>query len=202
MKKKEKIIYSILVMLSIIFIILGYSLKVRVYRGKEYTERNEIALYIYKYRELPSNYIKKEDNPYQTTKEALENGYSFGGSIFDYKGEITEYTKNEDLREADYYPNLEENLAKESYGPGESARGKYRLVYTASGKKEVFYSESHYNQKPKNNFKRLSIARINLASNIMWICFGQTFSGVIVMTIFIEMRENKKGKVLLNGKKI
>ena len=46
MRKKEKTIYSILLVLSIIFIILAYSLKVRVYKGKEYTDRNKIALYI------------------------------------------------------------------------------------------------------------------------------------------------------------
>ena len=137
-------------------------------------------MYITKYRHLPSNYILQEDNTYDTTVEAIANGYAFGGKVFRYEGPITKYTNNTDLKEADYYPDVEEIIASERRGP-------YRFVYTNSGRFELFYTDNHY-----ESFHRLTVFKINLFSNIMWICFIQTFSGCIVMIIYMQIRINKR----------
>ena len=182
MKKRENRIFTILLVLSIAFLILAISFRVRVYESKTYTKRNDIAMYIIKYRHLPSNYILQEDNTYDTTVEAIANGYAFGGKVFRYEGPITKYTKNTDLKEADYYPDVEEIIASEGRGP-------YRFVYTNSGRFELFYTDNHY-----ESFHRLTVFKINLFSNIMWICFIQTFSGSLAMIIIFQVESNRKEK--------
>ena len=180
MKKRENRIFIILLTLSIVFLILANCFRVRVYESRTYTKRNDIAMYIIKYRHLPSNYILKEENTYDTTVDAIANGYAFGGNVFRYEGPITKHTKNTDLIEADYYPDVEEIIASERRGP-------YRFVYTNSGRFELFYTENHY-----ESFHRLTVFKINLFSNIMWICFVQTFSGFTVMLIVAQVKSNKK----------
>ena len=184
MKKRENKVFVILLILSVVFLILATSFRVRVYESKTYTKRNDIAMYITRYRHLPSNYILKEENEYDTRVEALKHGYSFGGEVFRYEDSITRYTNNPDLREADYYPDLEATI-------NGGSRGGYRFVYTNSGRFELFYTEDHY-----KTFHKLTTFRINLFSNIMWICFIQTYSGFTVMVVFIQIKSNKrKGKL-------
>ena len=187
----------ILLVLSVLFLVLAISFRVRVYESKTYTKRNDIAMYIIKYRHLPSNYILKEDNPYTTTVNALENGYAFGGDMFRYEGYITEYTKNKDLKEADYYPDLDATIAS-------GKRGKYRFVYTNSGKFEIYYSENHYGQSPNYDgepaFIKITAFKINIFSNIMWICFVQTFSGSLALIIVFQIKSNRK-EDLINEKR-
>ena len=180
MKKRESRIFVILLVLSIVFLALSICFRVRVYESKTYTERNDIAMYISKYRHLPSNYILKEENTYDTRVDAIANGYAFGGNVFEYRDEITNHTKNNDLVEADYYPDIEEIIK-------DGKRGPYRFVYTNSGKFELFYTTDHY-----YTFHRLTVFRINLFSNIMLICFVQTFSGFTAMLIFAQIRSNRK----------
>ncbi len=186
--KRDKRVLIILFLLSVLFLILGISLEKKVYENKTYTDRNEVALYLMKYHKLPSNYLTKEeaDARYDSRKDAIIDGYAIGGDIFEYKGEIIEYTNNQDLREADYYPDLE--YAKKN------GRGLYRIVYTASGKFELFCTESHYNQKHENNFYKLTEFEIQLPSFIMWCCFIQTAGGMVVFIGAHQITLNRRKK--------
>ena len=188
MKKRENRIFIILLTLSIVFLILANCFRVRVYESRTYTKRNDIAMYIIKYRHLPSNYILKEENTYDTTVEAIANGYAFGGNVFENREKELPVIDQEYI-EADYYPDLEATIEG-------GTRGKYRFVYTNSGKFEIYYSENHYGLSPNYEgepaFIRITAFKINLFSNIMWICFVQTFSGFTVMLIVAQVKSNKK----------
>ena len=183
MNKNQKLILLICVLFSILFLILSKSLEPQVFRFQKYTDRDEIAIYIYKYDKLPRNYIKKiNDITHAEVSERLSKGQSFGGDKFRYEGPIINLTDNEDLIEADYYPNLEERIA-------EGKRGTYRLVFTASGRKEFFYTEDHY-----ETFKELNISRKFVASNIMTVFQWISYSGVIIIIVQHQVILNRRKK--------
>lgn len=176
MRKEEKLVVFWFSLFSLLFLILAIALKeVRVRENQTYEDRNHIALYIYKYDHLPSNYITKDENPYSTRSEAVLQGYSFGGDVFLYEGEITKHTKNEDLREADYYVTRN------------TGRGDHRLVYTASGTNEVFYTEDHY-----DSFTKILRFKINEKSNVMWILFSISCSSDIIFISIIQIRKREE----------
>lgn len=174
--KKTRFYFFIgICILSILFLILAVCLKVEVRENKTYEDRDHLAMYIIEYRHLPNNYILKEENPYLTRKEAVQNGVSFGGDVFEYRDEITKYTKNTDLREADYYLDREKG------------RDAGRFIYTASGKFELFYTTDHY-----DSFTRITAFKINFASNVMWFFFYGTYGYILVIIIKKQMEVNRR----------
>lgn len=100
-----------------------------------YTSKEEVALYIHLYGELPGNYVTK--------KEAEEAGWS-GGSVERYTGEGTAIGGS-------YFGNREGLLPKakgRTYTecdidtPGRNTRGAKRIVYSNDGL--VYYTDDHY----------------------------------------------------------
>lgn len=100
-----------------------------------YTSKEEVALYIHLYGELPDNYVTK--------KEAEEAGWS-GGNVERYTGEGTAIGGSR-------FGNREGLLPKEqgrTYTecdidtPGENSRGAKRIVFSNDGL--VYYTEDHY----------------------------------------------------------
>lgn len=100
-----------------------------------YTSKEEVALYIHLYGELPGNYVTK--------KEAEEAGWS-GGNVERYTGEGTAIGGSR-------FSNREGLLPKEqgrTYTecdidtPGENSRGAKRIVYSNDGL--VYYTDDHY----------------------------------------------------------
>lgn len=100
-----------------------------------YTSKEEVALYIHLYGELPDNYVTKD--------EAEEAGWS-GGNVERYTGEGTAIGGST-------FGNREGLLPKErgrTYTecdidtPGKSSRGAKRIVYSNDGL--VYYTDDHY----------------------------------------------------------
>lgn len=100
-----------------------------------YTSKEEVALYIHLYSELPDNYVTK--------REAEEAGWS-GGNVERYTGEGTAIGGST-------FGNREGLLPKErgrTYTecdidtPGKSSRGAKRIVYSNDGL--VYYTDDHY----------------------------------------------------------
>lgn len=100
-----------------------------------YTSKEEVALYIHLYGELPDNYVTKD--------EAEEAGWS-GGNVERYTGEGTAIGGSA-------FGNREGLLPKErgrTYTecdidtPGENSRGAKRIVYSNDGL--VYYTDDHY----------------------------------------------------------
>lgn len=100
-----------------------------------YTSKEEVALYIHLYGDLPDNYVTK--------KEAEEAGWS-GGNVERYMGEGTAIGGSR-------FGNREGLLPKEqgrTYTecdidtPGENSRGAKRIVFSNDGL--VYYTDDHY----------------------------------------------------------
>lgn len=100
-----------------------------------YTSKEEVALYIHLYGELPDNYVTKA--------EAEDAGWS-GGNVERYTGEGTAIGGSR-------FGNREGLLPKEkgrTYTecdidtPGENSRGAKRIVFSNDGL--VYYTEDHY----------------------------------------------------------
>ena len=100
-----------------------------------YTSKEEVALYIHLYAELPDNYVTKA--------EAEDAGWS-GGNVERYTGEGTAIGGSR-------FGNREGLLPKEkgrTYTecdidtPGENSRGAKRIVFSNDGL--VYYTDDHY----------------------------------------------------------
>ena len=100
-----------------------------------YTSKEEVALYIHLYGELPDNYVTKD--------EAEEAGWS-GGNVERYTGEGTAIGGSR-------FGNREGLLPKEqgrTYTecdidtPGNSSRGAKRIVFSNDGL--IYYTDDHY----------------------------------------------------------
>lgn len=100
-----------------------------------YTSKEEVALYIHLYGELPDNYVTK--------REAEEAGWS-GGNVERYTGEGTAIGGST-------FGNREGLLPKEqgrTYTecdidtPGKNSRGAKRIVFSNDGL--VYYTDDHY----------------------------------------------------------
>ena len=97
-----------------------------------YDSRDEVALYIHTYGELPSNYItKKEAEALGWQGGSLEDyapGKCIGGNHFgDYEGQLPE---GHSYKECDI-----DTL-------GKSSRGAKRIVYSDDGL--IYYTDDHY----------------------------------------------------------
>ncbi len=104
-------------------------------RDGVYTSKEDVALYLYTYGELPSNFItKKEAQKLGWSGGSLEPyapGCCIGGSYFgNYEGNLPEKAGRE-YHECDI-----DTLGKKS-------RGAKRIVYSNDGL--IYYTEDHYN---------------------------------------------------------
>ncbi len=186
-KQKTAIIYTIYLFLISILFICALSTRTYIHQGGAYSDKNHVSLYLYTYKELPSNYIRKQDA--EDSGLQPDNGKYIGGNTFYYTGAIKQYTSNTSLREADVeYPT--DKTEK---------RGKKRLVYTVDCS-EVFYTDDHY-----ETFSKVTRWSINGTSNVFWIFFGTTIAVGIAYSCFCaakgkETRESYKNDVLIASK--
>ena len=107
-----------------------------------YTSKNEVALYIYTYKKLPSNYITKSEASalgYDRNVNFLSDvapGKSIGGDIFNNYEKILPVVEGRTYIECDI-----------DYVAGKSRNAK-RIVYGDDFDEEIgyiFYTEDHYN---------------------------------------------------------
>lgn len=165
-KKHHKAIMYIGISLLVIFLILAVSTRVYVSKNSSYSNKNQVALYLYKYNELPINYITKN----QVVNPGIQpdDGLYIGGDIHEYCGEIVKYTVNVSLRECDL-----------SYNTNTTARGTNRLVYTTDYS-EIFYTSDHY-----QSFTKITRWSINGFSNVSWILFIVIFTSGNAVSIYL-----------------
>lgn len=149
-KLQEAIIWVFLV-ITLILLVLPLAVRTYVFAGGEYGTARQVALYIYKYEELPSNYVAGAED--SSVRPA--DGSMIGGDVYAYEGAITALTDITDLRECDV-----------DYPEGESGRGTNRLVYAADGSQVWFTSDLF------DSFTSLSPWSLNGASNALWVAFG------------------------------
>ena len=176
-------ILVVLLFLTLLFLILSLATRVRVKENRAYSSKNEVALYLFTYKELPSNYILKSSVPKSEQGRQPANGAYFGGDVFRNEGHIVDdhYTTKTDLRECDL-----------SYPDDPSTRGLKRLVYSADCS-EVFYTWTHYGDRGDPAFVKVTKWSINAVSNTFLILFivltvGETGYAIIV---FVKKKENE-----------
>ena len=136
--KRWKIYISIILGIFILLLILLFATKEDVRRDKTYVGKNDVALYIKKYHELPKNYLTKFGKDYYYNKNVNLSSYLVGGDTFYNDGKLKSFDVDNDrmLKECDIY--------FDGYSCT-SNRGKYRLVYeTNKGDARIFYTDDHY----------------------------------------------------------
>ena len=155
--------YIIIISLSILIILffMPFLTAKRIKREAAYTEKEDVALYIKLFHELPHNYVTNYGLKYMQHHELPSEGYIMGGDTHINSGTLASFGVTTDfyLKECD--------IAGESYDIKEN-RGVKRLVYTCNTENvRVFYSSDHY-----SSFIELTSFRLQLTRNIFWIIFG------------------------------
>ncbi len=98
----------------------------------DYYSKEDVALFIHSYGELPRNFITKSEakNNYGGNKNAMAQGYRIGGDRFgNYEGLLPKKT-GRSWTECD--------IAE----PGATSRGAKRIVFSNDGL--VYYTDDHY----------------------------------------------------------
>ena len=159
-KKNKNYITLAYILVLITLLILPICTKNRVKIEDAYYTKEKVALYIYKFNDLPRNFITKSGAQYMGwgNAETISQGYNYGGDTFFYENSIINYTKQSNLKEADIYFDRAERISKNN-------RGVLRLVFTRNTKHiEVFYTFDHY-----ITFEKITMWNIQKTSNILWI---------------------------------
>ena len=101
-----------------------------VVEGEAYYSKEEVALYIHLYGELPSNYISKQEADQIGWSVKANDGLVIGGNKFGNREGLLPEKKGRQYYECDLV---------EGYG---NNRGPVRLVYSNDGL--IYYTDDHY----------------------------------------------------------
>lgn len=184
---RRAVIGAVWIILMLVLLICTAATRTTVHENGRYHTKKEVALYLYTYKKLPSNYLLKSET--EKSSEQPENGYYIGGDVFRYKKRITEYTKKTDLRECDL-----------DYPENSSRRGPKRLVYAADCS-EIFYTDTHYGDDGDPAFVPVKEKDINKTSDIF-----QAFSivgavcGFVYVIYFLAVRKEPAEDFLRDAK--
>ncbi len=184
---RRAVIGAVWIILMSVLLICTAATRTTVHENGRYHTKKEVALYLYTYKKLPSNYLLKSET--EKSSEQPENGYYIGGDVFRYKKRITEYTKKTDLRECDL-----------DYPENSSRRGPKRLVYAADCS-EIFYTDTHYGDDGDPAFVPVKQKDINKTSDIF-----QAFSivgavcGFVYVIHFLAVRKEPAEDFLRDAK--
>ena len=171
--KYKKIIIIVSLILLLTLFILPLATKISLKRNGIYTSKEEVALYIKQYHELPSNYITKEGYDFAISHGLDYSDKIIGGDSHWNSGQFTNYHVKETtpLKEADI------SFRGYTY----INRGDSRIVYTTNvANPKVFYTDNNY-----STFKELDDFSLQLVSNIFWIIFSLYLIAFITFYILI-----------------
>lgn len=164
--KHRKIILICINLVSVVLLLIGLGVTKRVFRNGEYRTKEDLALYIHKYHELPKNFITlySRDNAArsnETTKRCIIGGDSFwnDGQFREYGIRSDQCFQIVDIPDDDYTV----------YN-----RGTKRMVYTINTYKvRFFYSEDNC-----STFVEVSLSEIQKPRNV-WLSI---FLGYFITT--------------------
>lgn len=176
--KNKRVIITVSAVLLIILFIMPIITTKRMKRGSAYTEKEDVALYLQQYHELPPNYITYYGLQYMKNHNKPTGGYIMGGDTHYNDGKLSGFGVHEivNLKECD--------IAGEIYNI-DGNRGVKRLVYTCNAEKvRVFYTQDHYSA-----FTELTSFQLQLTRNIFWIifgCYAAAFAAVFIKAFIID----------------
>lgn len=159
-------------LITLLCFVLAVTTRVRVSEKKEYYSAEQVALYLYAYKHLPSNFLSEQEaeEEFGSVSLCLAAGYNIGGGEFsaeqreDYRDWIGNYSDKTSFFECDIYPDREKCISQQT-------RGTVRLVYS-SDYTEVYFTDNHYGQYESPGFVFYSRFSLNALSNSFWIAFG------------------------------
>ena len=168
--KHEKPIRAITICLLLILFLMPFLTTKRVHLHTNYTDKNDVTLYIKKYHELPPNYITKDSKDYYLNHSEIPRNpdYVAGGDTYFNTDDLRSFGIESDTR-------LKEcDIVTASYSL--TNRGRVRLVFTCNEKhSRVFYTEDHY-----ETFQELTSFKLQLPRNVFWIIFG-VYAGLFAL---------------------
>ena len=151
-KYKKRILITSLV-IWLFFLVMPFINTHRVELKSSYMNKEDVALYLMQYHELPPNYITKDGAGYMERHDISGEGMVVGGDTHINTGQFSEFglSGSERLRECDIISPGYEVFGK---------RGTYRLVYTCNTENvRVFYTEDHYETYIELTYSSLQGAR-------------------------------------------
>lgn len=182
-ESKKKMIQIIIIGLLILLFLMPIITTKRVKLGNEYVGKEEVALYIKTYHELPPNYV---------TNYGRETSRTYGGDLINKivggdthwnTGKLENFGINATttLKECD--------IKDENYilYYNSAIRGELRLVYTTNVKNvRVFFTEDHY-----NSYKEITIFQLQLTRNVFRIIFAIYLGGCVTLVIVVSQYKKK-----------
>jgi len=181
--KKLGYLLTTFAFLLVLFFALALFTRPSVREGHAYNTKNHVALYLFTYKTLPTNYVLKSQVKNYGVQPS--DGKYIGGDVFYYSGRIKEYTACTDLRECDL-----------SYPNNDVKRGLNRLVYTADCS-EIYYSATHYGDKGEPAFVPVTLSSIYAVSTSFCIAFFViTAAEATVFVVFFTVNKAKKAEYL------
>lgn len=153
-----------------------------------YTTKEDVALYIMQYHELPKNYVTKYGKDYMKNHSLDSTGLIMGGDTHLNTGQLSAYGINYgvSLRECDVAGGLYQLNGN---------RGAERLVYTCNtGDVRVFYTQDHY-----ETFIELTDFQLQQTKNMFSIWFA--FYLVLFVAFYMGM-EVYKNRYISKNKEI
>lgn len=179
--KNRKRIILVSTLLLILLFVMPFVTTRRMKIHSSYTRKEDVALYIMQYHELPPNYITHYGMEYAQEKHIDVSFYVMGGDTHFNTAQLDEFGVGMEtkLKECDIRGNQYQITG---------ARGRERLVYTCNEKQvRVFYTSDHY-----VSFEELTSFSLNLTRNIFWIIFGVYAAGYISFYIVIAKNKRKE----------
>lgn len=179
---KKKMLQFIIVGLLVLLFLLPILTTKHVKQDYEYVNKEDVALYIKTYHELPSNYITNYGIETSGGRGDLTNKI-VGGDTHWNTGSLSDFriNQNSHLKECD--------IKGENYDI-ENNRGILRLVYTTNVKNvRVFYTDSHY---APGSYEEITTFQLQLTSVIFWIIFAVYLGGCVTLTLFVYYYQKKK----------
>lgn len=173
MKKLTKLLLSLSFYVGCAALTIASFSTTSVRESGKYHTKNTVALYLFKYYHLPSNYVTKAE--VEDSGKQPRNGRYIGGDVFEYRGAIAAKTNLTNLRECDLsYPAFTNN------------RGTKRLVYDVNCY-EIYYTSDHY-----EHFTRVTRFSINGFATINYVLAGLNICTLVGYTIYTSKKYNLK----------
>ena len=168
---KYRIIFYICIIATIACLLIGFCTLHTVRLGDCYYRKNDVALYIYRYNQLPPNFVTKSQSTNLNANEKMQ--YNIGGDT--YQNREGRLPDGKSYVECDIYTgnsNIDD-------------RGEKRIVFAIDGSC-VYYTPNHY-----TTFTKITIGKINGLSYTLFGFSVVLLVGQLVFAIRITKSRNK-----------
>lgn len=180
--KNRKAVVTISTAVFVLLFMIPFITTKRVERNQSYLTKEEVALYIKQYHELPPNYITNYGLQYMDNHGIDSKDYVMGGDTHINTGTLASFgvTGTDTLKECD--------IVNSAYSI-KGNRGKQRFVYTCNTDYvRVFYTKDHY-----TSFQEITSFELQLVRNIFWIIFG--VYATVYSALFICVKVKERGEI-------